>query len=59
MVKRVQFFETPAFTRDVGEYLDDTGLFALQLFLSDRPDAGQVMPGTGGLRKLRAQLRLN
>jgi hypothetical protein len=49
----VEFFETPAFTRYVGEYLDDTGLLALQLFLSDHPEAGKVMPGTGGFRKLR------
>ncbi len=53
MVKLLEFIETPAFTRYVGEYLDDAGLLALQLFLSDRPDAGQVMPGTGGFRKLR------
>lgn len=39
--------------RYVGEYLDDAGLLALQLFLSDRPDAGQVIPGTGGFQKLR------
>jgi hypothetical protein len=49
----VEFFETPAFTRYVGDYLDDTGLLALQLFLSDHPEAGKVMPGTGGFRKLR------
>jgi len=49
----VEFFETPAFTRYVSEYLDDAGLLALQLFLSDHPDAGTVMPGTGGFRKLR------
>ncbi len=49
----MEFFETPAFTRYVGEYLEDTGLLALQLFLSDHPEAGKVMPGTGGFRKLR------
>jgi hypothetical protein len=49
----VEFFEAPAFTRHVGEYLDDSGLLSLQLFLSERPEAGKVMPGTGGFRKLR------
>jgi hypothetical protein len=49
----VEFFETPAFTRHVGGYLDDLGLLALQLFLMEQPEAGAIMPGTGGFRKLR------
>ncbi len=53
MFQHVEFFEAPAFTRHVGTYLGDAGLLALQLFLSDQPEAGQIMPGTGGFRKLR------
>ena len=53
MVEPVEFFEAPAFTRHLGAYLDDAGLLALQLFLIDHPEAGKVMPGTGGFRKLR------
>lgn len=49
----VEFFEAPAFTRHLGAYLDDAGLLALQLFLIDHPEAGKIMPGTGGFRKLR------
>ena len=49
----MEFFEAPAFTRHIGAYLDDAGLLALQLFLIDHPEAGKVMPGTGGFRKLR------
>ena len=49
----MEFFETPAFTRYLGAYLDDAGLRALQLFLIDHPEAGTIMPGTGGFRKLR------
>lgn len=49
----VEFFEAPAFTRHVREYLDDTEFLALQLFLIEQPEAGDVMPGTGGFRKLR------
>ena len=49
----VEFFEAPAFTRHMGAYLDDAGMRALQLFLIDHPEAGKVMPGTGGFRKLR------
>ncbi len=53
MVWPVEFFEAPAFTRYLGAYLDDAGLLALQLFLIDHPEAGKIMPGTGGFRKLR------
>ena len=49
----MEFFEAPAFTRHLGTYLDDAGLLALQLSLIDHPEAGKVMPGTGGFRKLR------
>jgi len=49
----MEFFETPAFTRNLPRYLDDEGLAALQLFLTEQPDAGDVMPGTGGFRKVR------
>lgn len=49
----MEFFEAPAFTRHLRTYLDDEGLLALQLFLIDHPEAGKVMPGTGGFRKLR------
>lgn len=49
----MEFFEAPAFTRHLHAYLDDEGFMALQLFLADQPEAGDVMPGTGGFRKLR------
>jgi mRNA-degrading endonuclease RelE of RelBE toxin-antitoxin system len=49
----VEFFETPAFTRHVDRYLRDDEYAALQQFLMTHPEAGDVMPGTGGFRKLR------
>lgn len=49
----MEFFEAPAFTRHFDAYLDDAELLALQRFLIDHPEAGKVMPGTGGFRKLR------
>lgn len=49
----VEFFEAPAFTRHLPAYLDDAAFMALQLFLVDQPEAGDLMPGTGGFRKLR------
>jgi mRNA-degrading endonuclease RelE of RelBE toxin-antitoxin system len=49
----VEFVEAPAFTRHVHEYLSDEEYAALQQFLATNPEAGTVMPGTGGFRKLR------
>ena len=45
--------ELPAFERTRKDYLDDKGYRLLQLELMDNPTAGDVMEGTGGLRKLR------
>jgi hypothetical protein len=50
---RAVFVELPAFARHRGEYLDDEGLRLLQVELLAKPDAGTVIDGTGGLRKMR------
>ena len=47
------FIETPLFTRLVGEYLSDEEYVRLQAALAEAPEAGQVIPGSGGIRKLR------
>lgn len=47
------FVELPAFQRHREVYLDDEGYRALQLALLANPEAGPVIPGAGGLRKLR------
>jgi len=49
----MEFFEAPAFTRNLPRYLDDEQYRALQNALVDMPDLGDVMPGTGGFRKVR------
>lgn len=49
----MEFIEAPAFTRHIHEYLDDEGYGALQERLAANPRAGDVMPGTGGFRKIR------
>ena len=49
----MEFIEAPAFTRYVADYLDDDSYGALQNLLAENPEAGDVMPGTGGFRKLR------
>jgi mRNA-degrading endonuclease RelE of RelBE toxin-antitoxin system len=47
------FIETRLFTRLVLEYLSDDDYGALQQALLQDPDAGPVIPGSGGVRKLR------
>ena len=49
----VVFVETPVFTRRIQQYMDDAEYAEMQAFLSDNPDAGNVIRGTGGMRKLR------
>jgi mRNA-degrading endonuclease RelE of RelBE toxin-antitoxin system len=45
--------ETRLFTRLVQEYLDDDEYRELQKSLIDNPETGNVIPGSGGIRKLR------
>lgn len=47
------FVELPAFERHRGEYLDDEAFRMLQAALMKSPEAGDLIEGTGGLRKLR------
>jgi hypothetical protein len=47
------FIETPLFTRLVTEYLSDEKYGGLQLALIENPEAGAIIPGSGGVRKLR------
>jgi hypothetical protein len=47
------FVELPPFSRVRPDYLDDEEFLSLQLALLSQPDAGEVIQGTGGLRKLR------
>ena len=51
----MEFIEAPVFTRLVKDYLQDDQYAVLQRQLAETPDAGVVMPGTGGFRKLRWQ----
>lgn len=47
------FVETPIFPADVSELRSDEEYAALQEYLVGQPDAGPVIAGTGGLRKIR------
>ena len=49
----MEFFEAPAFARYLSEYLDDEGYRALQQELASKPEAGDLIPATGGFRKVR------
>jgi len=50
---KAMFIELPAFERVRGEYFDDDSFKALQNELMKNPEAGDVIQGTGGLRKIR------
>jgi len=47
------FVETRLFTKLVVEYLTDQEYGALQEALMRDPDVGPVIPGSGGIRKIR------
>jgi len=49
----MEFIEAPAFTRHLSKYLDDDEYRTLQAELAANPELGDVMPGTGGFRKMR------
>ena len=50
---KATFFELPPFERTRKDYIDEESYRQLQLELMDKPIAGAVIEGTGGLRKLR------
>jgi hypothetical protein len=49
----MEFIESPAFSRHLSRYLSDEGYRALQNELVRNPQSGDLMPGTGGFRKMR------
>jgi hypothetical protein len=49
----VEFIEAPAFSKHVSGYLNDDEYRNLQAELAGNPEAGDIMPGTGGFRKMR------
>jgi mRNA-degrading endonuclease RelE of RelBE toxin-antitoxin system len=51
------FIETPLFTRSLPDYLSDDEYRELQEALSRSPESGVVIPGSGGIRKLRWSVR--
>lgn len=47
------FIETKLFSRLVRQYLSDDEYSKLQQTLIEKPDAGDLIRGSGGIRKLR------
>ena len=47
------FIESAVFERVLALYLDDDEYAELQQFMMEKPEAGNVVPGSGGVRKLR------
>ena len=52
----VEFIEAPAFTKNVYAYMSDDEYADLQLYLFQHPESGDLIPGSGGIRKLRGVL---
>jgi hypothetical protein len=50
------FIKTILFTKYLPKYLEDDEYRELQNFLIGQPEAGKLIPGTGGLRKLKWNL---
>jgi len=48
-----EFIETGVFTEAITELLEDNAYGDLQAMLTTNPEAGDLIPGGGGLRKLR------
>ena len=49
----VVFIEAPIFSNKIYDYLNEEEYAALQWTLAVRPETGKVIPGSGGLRKIR------
>ncbi len=49
----MEIIETTAFTRRISTFLTDDEYAALQGALTIQPDLGAIIPGGGGIRKMR------
>lgn len=47
------FIETSTFTKLLYDYLTDDEYLGLQSYLLEHPEVGNVVPGSGGVRKMR------
>jgi mRNA-degrading endonuclease RelE of RelBE toxin-antitoxin system len=49
----MEFIEAVAFTKYVYDYLSEDEYLGLQGYLVQYPESGKVVPGSGGVRKVR------
>jgi hypothetical protein len=49
----MEFIEAPPFTRRLADYLNDEEFIRLQTWINRNPEVGDLIPGTGGFRKMR------
>lgn len=49
----LHFIETSIFTKQITDLLSDDSYAGLQTYLSQHPEAGDLIQGTGGVRKVR------
>lgn len=49
----MEFIEAIAFTKSIYKYLSEDEYLGLQAYLLEYPEAGKVVPGSGGVRKVR------
>jgi hypothetical protein len=49
----MEFIEASAFTKYVYDYLSEDEYLGLQNFLLQYPESGKIVPGSGGVRKIR------
>lgn len=49
----ITFYEPKAFLKDARKTIGDEGRQRLKSFLAFNPEAGALIPGSGGVRKLR------
>ncbi len=57
MKHHVTFIETSIFTRRIAELISDDALAEFQTEIAQNPEKGPVIEGTGGLRKVRWNLK--
>lgn len=50
---KFEFIESPLFSKYLADYLADDEYAALQDYLCEHPEAGDMVRGSGGVRKLR------
>ncbi|MCA9444277.1 MAG: type II toxin-antitoxin system RelE/ParE family toxin [Candidatus Omnitrophica bacterium] len=53
----MEVVETSVFTRSIESLLDEDEYRALQTHLVENPESGSIIPGSGGIRKLRWGLK--